>query len=141
VRRRLSVDRSATNTLNRAHTVATARQVGAERTGCPQISRRTAPLRSRPAKYPDTKAKIGLRLGVAFPVMLDTPLCSLESTRHGGSHVEKNGSGLGAGMLGVSVAVHLRRRGWDVVLVDRQGPGKGASFSNGGSTQREAWSG
>lgn len=45
---------------------------------------------------------------------------------------------LGAGIVGVSVAVHLRRRGWDVVLVDRQGPGEGASFGNGGLIQREA---
>ncbi len=45
---------------------------------------------------------------------------------------------LGAGMVGVSVALHLRRRGRDVVLVDRQGPGEGASFGNGGLIQREA---
>ncbi|HEY8613826.1 MAG TPA: FAD-dependent oxidoreductase [Roseomonas sp.] len=45
---------------------------------------------------------------------------------------------LGAGMVGVSVALHLRRRGLDVVLVDRQGPGEGASFGNGGLIQREA---
>ncbi len=45
---------------------------------------------------------------------------------------------LGAGIVGVSVALHLRRRGWDVVLVDRQGPGEGASFGNGGLVQREA---
>ncbi|MCB4822087.1 NAD(P)/FAD-dependent oxidoreductase [Roseicella aerolata] len=45
---------------------------------------------------------------------------------------------LGAGMVGVSVALHLRRRGHDVVLVDRRGPGEGASFGNGGLIQREA---
>jgi D-amino-acid dehydrogenase len=45
---------------------------------------------------------------------------------------------LGAGMVGVSVALHLRRRGYDVVLLDRQGPGEGASFGNGGLIQREA---
>ncbi|UPY37170.1 FAD-dependent oxidoreductase [Sediminicoccus sp. KRV36] len=45
---------------------------------------------------------------------------------------------LGAGMVGVSVALHLRRRGRDVTLVDRQGPGEGASFGNGGLIQREA---
>jgi D-amino-acid dehydrogenase len=45
---------------------------------------------------------------------------------------------LGAGIVGVSVALHLRRRSWDVVLVDRQGPGEGASFGNGGLIQREA---
>ena len=45
---------------------------------------------------------------------------------------------LGAGMVGVSVALHLRRRGHDVLLVDRQQPGEGASFGNGGLIQREA---
>ncbi|MBE9603399.1 FAD-binding oxidoreductase [Acetobacteraceae bacterium H6797] len=45
---------------------------------------------------------------------------------------------LGAGMVGVSVALHLRQRGLDVVLVDRQNPGEGASFGNGGLIQREA---
>lgn len=45
---------------------------------------------------------------------------------------------LGAGMVGVSVALHLRRRGRDVLLVDRQEPGLGASFGNGGLIQREA---
>lgn len=41
-------------------------------------------------------------------------------------------------MVGVSVALHLRRRGYDVILVDRRGPGEGASFGNGGLIQREA---
>ncbi len=45
---------------------------------------------------------------------------------------------LGAGMVGVCVALHLRRRGCEVVLLDRQGPGEGASFGNGGLIQREA---
>ena len=45
---------------------------------------------------------------------------------------------LGAGMVGVSTALHLQRRGWDVTLLDRQGPGEGASFGNGGLIQREA---
>jgi D-amino-acid dehydrogenase len=45
---------------------------------------------------------------------------------------------LGAGMVGVSVALHLRQRGWDVVLLDRDGAGEGASFGNGGLIQREA---
>jgi D-amino-acid dehydrogenase len=52
--------------------------------------------------------------------------------------VERTALVLGAGIVGVSVAVHLRRRGWDVALVDRQGPGEGASFGNGGLIQREA---
>lgn len=41
-------------------------------------------------------------------------------------------------MVGVSVALHLQRRGYEVVLLDRQGPGEGASFGNGGLIQREA---
>ncbi|MBP0494866.1 NAD(P)/FAD-dependent oxidoreductase [Pararoseomonas indoligenes] len=45
---------------------------------------------------------------------------------------------LGAGMVGVSTALHLRQRGWDVVLVDRRAPGEGASFGNAGLIQREA---
>ena len=45
---------------------------------------------------------------------------------------------LGAGMVGVSVALHLQRRGVAVTLLDRQGPGEGASFGNGGLIQREA---
>jgi len=45
---------------------------------------------------------------------------------------------LGAGMVGVSVALHLRRRGFDVALLDQRGPGEGASFGNGGLIQREA---
>jgi D-amino-acid dehydrogenase len=45
---------------------------------------------------------------------------------------------LGAGMVGVSVALHLCRRGYDVALVDRDEPGRGASFGNGGLVQAEA---
>ena len=45
---------------------------------------------------------------------------------------------LGAGMVGVSVALHLRRQGWEVALLDREGPGEGASFGNAGLVQREA---
>ena len=45
---------------------------------------------------------------------------------------------LGAGMVGVSVAVHLQRRGRQVVLLDRRPPGEEASYGNGGLVQREA---
>jgi D-amino-acid dehydrogenase len=45
---------------------------------------------------------------------------------------------LGAGMVGVSVAVHLQKRGKQVVLLDRRGPGEEASYGNGGLVQREA---
>ena len=44
---------------------------------------------------------------------------------------------LGAGMVGVSVALHLRQRGRDVVLVDRRGAGEETSYGNSGLIQRE----
>ncbi|PMR69340.1 NAD(P)/FAD-dependent oxidoreductase [Halomonas heilongjiangensis] len=45
---------------------------------------------------------------------------------------------LGAGMVGVSIAWHLVRRGHSVVLVDRREPGRETSFGNAGIIQREA---
>lgn len=45
---------------------------------------------------------------------------------------------LGAGMVGVSTALHLRRRGLDVILVDRRGPGEETSHGNAGIVQSEA---
>src|ERR1700709_522058 len=40
---------------------------------------------------------------------------------------------LGAGMVGVSAALHLQQRGRDVILVDRQElAGEGTSFGNAG---------
>lgn len=44
---------------------------------------------------------------------------------------------LGAGAVGVCVAVHLQRRGLSVALVDRKAPGSETSFGNGGLIQRE----
>ena len=45
---------------------------------------------------------------------------------------------LGAGMVGVSAALHLQRRGRDVVLIDRPDPGEQTSYGNAGLIQREA---
>jgi D-amino-acid dehydrogenase len=42
---------------------------------------------------------------------------------------------LGAGMVGVSVALHLQNRGRDVVLIDRRGPGEETSYGNSGLVQ------
>ncbi|MHA1523634.1 MAG: NAD(P)/FAD-dependent oxidoreductase [Alphaproteobacteria bacterium] len=39
---------------------------------------------------------------------------------------------IGAGIVGVSVAIHLQRRGIGVTLIDRDAPGEGASFGNAG---------
>jgi D-amino-acid dehydrogenase len=44
---------------------------------------------------------------------------------------------LGAGMVGVSVAVHLKQRGLSVALVDRKAPGNETSLGNAGLIQRE----
>ncbi|MFC4276208.1 NAD(P)/FAD-dependent oxidoreductase [Achromobacter aloeverae] len=44
---------------------------------------------------------------------------------------------LGAGIVGVSVAVHLQSRGRAVALIDRRGPGQETSHGNGGLIQRE----
>lgn len=50
----------------------------------------------------------------------------------------KNVVVLGAGMVGVSVAWHLLKRGYDVTVVDRMAPGQETSFGNAGIIQREA---
>src|SRR5271163_3440521 len=39
---------------------------------------------------------------------------------------------LGAGIVGVSVALHLAKRGLAVALVDRGEPGQGTSYGNAG---------
>ncbi len=44
---------------------------------------------------------------------------------------------LGAGIIGVCVAIHLQRRGLSVLLVDRQAPGRETSYGNAGLIQRE----
>ena len=44
---------------------------------------------------------------------------------------------LGAGIVGVSVALHLQKRGRAVALVDRRGPGEETSFGNAGLIQAE----
>ncbi|UTD29467.1 FAD-binding oxidoreductase [Bradyrhizobium sp. WD16] len=45
---------------------------------------------------------------------------------------------LGAGMVGVSSAIHLQRRGWSVVIIDRNEPGRETSYGNAGIIQSEA---
>ncbi len=44
---------------------------------------------------------------------------------------------LGAGIVGVCVAIHLQRRGRNVLLVDRRTPGRETSYGNAGIIQRE----
>ena len=45
---------------------------------------------------------------------------------------------VGAGMVGVASALHLQRRGWSVVLVDRKSPGRETSYGNACFIQSEA---
>ncbi len=44
---------------------------------------------------------------------------------------------LGAGMVGISCALHLQSRGRSVALLDRRGPAEETSFGNAGMIQRE----
>jgi D-amino-acid dehydrogenase len=44
---------------------------------------------------------------------------------------------LGAGIVGISVAVHLQKRGRSTVLVDRRGAAEETSYGNAGLVQRE----
>lgn len=46
---------------------------------------------------------------------------------------------LGAGIVGVTTALHLRRLGLEVALVDRKHPGEEASFGNAGIVQRNGF--
>jgi len=43
---------------------------------------------------------------------------------------------LGAGIIGVSVALHLQKRGKSVLLVDRRAPGEETSYGNAGLIER-----
>ena len=45
---------------------------------------------------------------------------------------------LGAGIVGVSTALHLQARGRDVCLVDRAEPGSGTSHGNAGLIERSS---
>src|SRR5665811_1563989 len=42
---------------------------------------------------------------------------------------------LGAGIVGVCIAIHLQRRGRNVLLVDRREPGRETSYGNAGIIQ------
>lgn len=44
---------------------------------------------------------------------------------------------LGAGIVGVCIAIHLQRRGRNVLLIDRREPGRETSYGNAGIIQRE----
>jgi D-amino-acid dehydrogenase len=44
---------------------------------------------------------------------------------------------LGAGIVGISVALHLQKRGLETVLLDRRGANEETSFGNAGLIQRE----
>ena len=44
---------------------------------------------------------------------------------------------LGAGIVGVSIALHLQKRGRSVLLIDKRKPGLETSFGNAGLIQRE----
>jgi D-amino-acid dehydrogenase len=43
---------------------------------------------------------------------------------------------LGAGIIGVSIALHLQARGREVALLDRRGAGEETSYGNAGLIER-----
>jgi len=45
---------------------------------------------------------------------------------------------LGAGIVGICAALHLQKRGREVLLLDRRGAAEETSFGNAGLIQREA---
>ena len=45
---------------------------------------------------------------------------------------------LGAGMVGVSCALSLQKRGFDVTLIDRREPGRETSYGNAGVIGRSS---
>src|SRR4029077_11271858 len=49
-----------------------------------------------------------------------------------GAGAQKRGAGVGAGIVGVTTARFLLRKGHEVVLLDPKGPGEGTSFGNAG---------
>src|SRR2546423_11930341 len=57
---------------------------------------------------------------------------SFHSPRKGHSMARTDAIVLGAGIVGVSVALHLVKRGLSVALVDRGEPGQGTSYGNAG---------
>src|SRR5690606_39252843 len=65
--------------------------------------------------------------------------CDREVTlQRAGSGMRFDVAVLGAGMIGVCVALHLQKRGRAVALIDRRGPAEETSFGNAGLIQREA---
>lgn len=45
---------------------------------------------------------------------------------------------IGAGMVGISIAWHLQKKGFEVTVIDRKDPGEETSYGNAGLIQREA---
>ena len=50
----------------------------------------------------------------------------------------RNATVLGAGIVGVSCALHLQKRGWTVTLIDRKSPGNETSYGNAGVIAQSA---
>src|SRR5690606_24804847 len=62
---------------------------------------------------------------------------SIDSSEPDPSHMSNDVIVLGAGMVGVSTALHLQQRGRSVALVDRRGVAEETSYGNAGIIQRE----
>ncbi len=57
---------------------------------------------------------------------------------NGDAVVQKDVIVLGAGIVGVCVALHLQQRGRSVILVDRKAPGEETSYGNAGLIERSS---
>lgn len=52
--------------------------------------------------------------------------------------MKQNAIVIGAGMVGISTAWHLQKKGYQVTVLDRRAPGEETSYGNAGLIQREA---
>ena len=55
-----------------------------------------------------------------------------DSAYYEDSSMSRSVSVIGAGSIGISTALHLQQRGWQVTLIDRKAPGRETSFGNAG---------
>jgi glycine/D-amino acid oxidase-like deaminating enzyme len=69
-----------------------------------------------------------------IPARTPSPGPAPANSHHDG--LRRNRSG--AGIVGVSAALHLQDRGRKVALVDRAAPGEGTSFGNAGLIERSS---
>src|SRR3954447_14027806 len=87
------------------------------------------------------RARCALRTARTRCTATRSPSSSSESRPPSPKHLRSASTAdalvLGAGIVGISVAVHLQKRGRSTVLVDRRGAAEETSYGNAGLVQRE----